>query len=413
MPEQEKVESGDISAPSSHVSEAVEPAPKPKPKKSTAKSPSKPKAKPAPKKKAATKNGASKRKRRASLSDDELESEGELSSDGSLSSVPVKRRRVSGKGKKARVLSDDDEDEDDESEDDIISNTSEVEELRSKPKTPAKKLAPKSSIASDTESPLSEPVDDDPTPPPPAASKNTSSSKPQKGPDEASEPSTRTTPKKSGDKVPPKSTEDTGSGSETSEVFDEPPKRKRKSKEPAKEGRKSQPKVKAASEGSSSEDLLIKQLQGQLVKCGVRKIWGFELKKYGDDKSAKIRHLKNMLKEVGMVGRFSEARAREIKERRELEADLDAVKEGEKHWGLSRDRPARRSRVKTFRESTSSEGDGGDDDNDSDKAKDQPARDDDEDGESDEEESQPKARRRASSKWRADLAFLGDDSESD
>ena len=76
----------------------------------------------------------------------------------------------------------------------------------------------------------------------------------------------------------------------------------------------------------------IKKLQGWLVKCGIRKIWGKELAPY-DKPKAKIRHLREVLAEAGMTGRFSSEKANQIKEERELRADLEAVQEGNKHWG--------------------------------------------------------------------------------
>lgn len=76
----------------------------------------------------------------------------------------------------------------------------------------------------------------------------------------------------------------------------------------------------------------IKRLQGWLVKCGVRKLWGKELKPYEKPK-AKIKHLKDMLADVGMSGRYSIEKASQIKEERELKADIEAVKEGAKRWG--------------------------------------------------------------------------------
>ncbi|RKF60215.1 hypothetical protein GcC1_168001 [Golovinomyces cichoracearum] len=84
----------------------------------------------------------------------------------------------------------------------------------------------------------------------------------------------------------------------------------------------------------SSDELTIKNLQSQLRKCGNRKNWSSELKEYGSDTKAKIRHLKRALEAMGMKGRFSEAKARSIKEARELMADVEAVQEGEKKWGL-------------------------------------------------------------------------------
>ncbi|KAL9000847.1 MAG: hypothetical protein Q9169_000601 [Polycauliona sp. 2 TL-2023] len=76
----------------------------------------------------------------------------------------------------------------------------------------------------------------------------------------------------------------------------------------------------------------IKLLQGWLVKCGIRKMWFKELGSCNTPKD-KIRHLRGMLKEAGMVGRFSQEKATQIREERELKADLDAVQAGNKQWG--------------------------------------------------------------------------------
>jgi len=205
------------------------------------------------------------------------------------------------------------------------------------------------------------------------------------------------------------------SGSDTSVVYDEPPKPKRKktakSSEAPPKKRRSQGAgtAKAAASDQSPDDALIKQLQGQLLKCGVRKIWGFELKKYGEDKKAKIRHLKGRLTDVGMTGRFSESRAREIKEQRELLADLDDVMEGEKHWGVS-GRPARLARgraTKGLKESSDEEG------SDKEPAKAKGVSNNSGDDSDSDEDMQPKVHGGAAAKRRADLAFLGDESESD
>jgi len=103
---------------------------------------------------------------------------------------------------------------------------------------------------------------------------------------------------------------------------------------------------------------------------------------------------------VGMTGRFSEGRAREIKEMRELQADLEAVKEGEKAWGLGRG--ARRSGgakdEKKEVEDIEDEGEGK-----SGSAKEE----DDESEDEDEDVGTARARRKN------DLAFLGDEESSD
>lgn len=217
----------------------------------------------------------------------------------------------------------------------------------------------------------------------------------------------------------PPEDEAAGSDSEMSVVIDEPPKRNRKSKSSEPTPKTSKPKKSRGPAKTAApldpDQAKIKELQGQLLKCGVRKVWAFELKKYGDDVKAKVRHLKGMLEEIGMTGRFSEAKAREIKERRELMADLDAVKEGEKSWGLggggrlSRRRGA--ASGKSFKE-PSDEDVEDDEEGDGKVEKEKDDRDDDAgDDDEDDEDAQPKAR--GPLKHRADLAFLDDESESD
>jgi hypothetical protein len=76
----------------------------------------------------------------------------------------------------------------------------------------------------------------------------------------------------------------------------------------------------------------IKRLQGWLIKCGIRKMWARELAPY-DTPKTKIKHLKGLLKEAGMDGRYSLDKAKKIKEERELKADLEMVQEGAKRWG--------------------------------------------------------------------------------
>lgn len=137
---------------------------------------------------------------------------------------------------------------------------------------------------------------------------------------------------------PPAMVEDPDESS-MSEVFDEPPPKKRqkkpKSTPPPREPKPSKAKTSNATAELPPDEAEIKKLQGWLVKCGVRKIWAIELKRYGDDHRAKIRHLREMLGDVGMDGRFSEAKAREIKERRELLQEVEAVQEWGNRWGVN------------------------------------------------------------------------------
>ena len=98
----------------------------------------------------------------------------------------------------------------------------------------------------------------------------------------------------------------------------------------------SKPKPPAESSLTPQEEE-IKRLQSQLLKCGIRKIWSRELA-HCDSAKEKIAHLKKMLRDAGIDGRFSEEKARQIKEERELRAELDAIQEGEKFWGQKGDK---------------------------------------------------------------------------
>jgi hypothetical protein len=130
------------------------------------------------------------------------------------------------------------------------------------------------------------------------------------------------------------------SESDMSVVVDEGPKpkrRKRKSSEPAERGAKKSKASKSKAEAEvDPNEAEIRRLQGWLVKCGIRKMWWKELKPY-ESSNAKIKHLKGMLSDAGMTGRYSIEKATQIKEARELAADIEAVKEGAQRWGKDKD----------------------------------------------------------------------------
>ncbi|EAS28951.1 transcriptional regulator [Coccidioides immitis RS] len=142
--------------------------------------------------------------------------------------------------------------------------------------------------------------------------------------------------------------EEAASESEMSEVLDEAPR-------PQQRKRKNRP-TKGKATGSSrgkdanvdKDQAEIKRLQSWLVKCGIRKMWPRELAPF-DTPKAKIRHLKEMLSDAGMVGRYSIAQANVIRETKELQEDLEVIQEGAKKWGreesddegLNRGRPRR------------------------------------------------------------------------
>ncbi|KAL4926904.1 putative transcriptional regulator [Aspergillus undulatus] len=126
------------------------------------------------------------------------------------------------------------------------------------------------------------------------------------------------------------------SESEMSVVLDEEaqPKRQRQKKGTEKAFGKPKKKAPAKSKDVDADpnQAEIKRLQGWLIKCGIRKMWARELAPY-DTPKAKIKHLKHMLKDAGMEGRYSLEKARQIKEERELREDLEMVQEGAKRWG--------------------------------------------------------------------------------
>lgn len=123
------------------------------------------------------------------------------------------------------------------------------------------------------------------------------------------------------------------SDSEMSVVLDEGPKAKARSKHSDSSKAKPLKSQKKGTEQPADPDAEeMRRLQGWLIKCGIRKLWGKELASYPDPKS-KIRHLKEMLAEVGMTGRYSLDKASSIREERELKSELEAVQAGEKQWG--------------------------------------------------------------------------------
>lgn len=120
-------------------------------------------------------------------------------------------------------------------------------------------------------------------------------------------------------------------------LIDEKPKRKSKSRNSG--SRKSSTKKSANSKTTKGIEQPadpdaeeIKRLQGWLIKCGIRKMWHRELAPY-DTAKLKIHHLKEMLSNAGMTGRFSIEKAAQIRDERELKAELEEVQEGDKHWG--------------------------------------------------------------------------------
>lgn len=110
---------------------------------------------------------------------------------------------------------------------------------------------------------------------------------------------------------------------------DEPSKPSAKSQASTTNGTSSKKDSKSTTQDLTPDESDIKRLQSELLKCGVRKFWSKELAPFETSK-AKIAHLKSMLRDIGMTGRFSADKAKAIKERRELEADVDALTRNQK-----------------------------------------------------------------------------------
>lgn len=140
--------------------------------------------------------------------------------------------------------------------------------------------------------------------------------------------------------TPPPAANNNASDDEMSDVLDETPVKNRKNKagKPAKTAKTARTAkgAKAKTVKTKVEDdpdqAEIKQLQSWLVKCGIRKVWGKELKDCETPKD-KIRHLKGMLRDAGMDGRFTLEKAAKIKEQREFAKDLEDIQAGAAVWG--------------------------------------------------------------------------------
>lgn len=125
--------------------------------------------------------------------------------------------------------------------------------------------------------------------------------------------------------------------SDMSSLIDESPAKKKpqKASQKAAKGKKEPAKSKAKAKPKAEEDpnsAEIKRLQGWLVKCGIRKVWGKELANC-DTPKEKIKHLKGMLSDAGMDGKYSVEKAARIKEQREFAKDLEEIQAGAAAWG--------------------------------------------------------------------------------
>ncbi|KAJ2805966.1 hypothetical protein H4R20_001879 [Coemansia guatemalensis] len=129
-----------------------------------------------------------------------------------------------------------------------------------------------------------------------------------------------------------KSTEEKGNSEnedEFSDVVDEEPVPARRSKKrdtsdnaPAPRKRA---KTTADSEGGVAKGsaATIANLKSYISKCGLRKTWSKELA--GMNGAQQVRHLKKILQDLGMEGRPTLEKCKQIKAKRDLQAELDAM----------------------------------------------------------------------------------------
>ncbi|KAJ1938385.1 hypothetical protein FBU59_004457 [Linderina macrospora] len=110
--------------------------------------------------------------------------------------------------------------------------------------------------------------------------------------------------------------------SEMSEVFDEEPV-VRKRKAPAATNSTSKRSKNSPTSTSKSSSTTIANLKSYIGKCGVRKVWVKELS--GMNGAQQVRHLKELLAELGMEGRPTLEKCKKIKEKREMQAELAAM----------------------------------------------------------------------------------------
>ncbi|KZP24467.1 hypothetical protein FIBSPDRAFT_735854 [Athelia psychrophila] len=97
-------------------------------------------------------------------------------------------------------------------------------------------------------------------------------------------------------------------------------KKPKKASEPTK-GKKP---AKAGKSTLSKDEEAVKRLKSYVNACGVRKVWSKEFQDL-DQPSQQIKHLKELLDELGMEGRPTLEKAKAIKEQREIAQELKDV----------------------------------------------------------------------------------------
>lgn len=76
-------------------------------------------------------------------------------------------------------------------------------------------------------------------------------------------------------------------------------------------------------QGKSAKEASIDRLKGYIVKCGVRKRWKKELE--GLNETQSVLRLEQILRELGMEGRPTLEKCKDIKARKEFEEEMKAL----------------------------------------------------------------------------------------
>ncbi|CAG8797260.1 15643_t:CDS:2, partial [Gigaspora rosea] len=78
---------------------------------------------------------------------------------------------------------------------------------------------------------------------------------------------------------------------------------------------------------NNDDEKTIKELKAFILKCGVRKVWSRELAGC-DSISSQINRLNKILSDLGITGRPTLEKCKKVRQRRELEAELNSMDVG-------------------------------------------------------------------------------------
>ncbi|KAL1407022.1 hypothetical protein Q8F55_006435 [Vanrija albida] len=118
-----------------------------------------------------------------------------------------------------------------------------------------------------------------------------------------------------------------------SSVYDEPP-TKRKAAAAKGAATKAKKPKKDPNEGLSADEVRVNNLKKMVLACGVRKMWTKELADCSTPRE-QAKHIVSLLESLGIVGKPTLAKAKALKEQRELASELNDVKQFEASRGLS------------------------------------------------------------------------------